>query len=120
MQSSLQVRISNYFHTELSPRLDTVIFITSNFMIFLISQELCIHFRFNSIFRSNSASRGIFRSPLNVFMFGRGGSSNISCTIRFEGNADETVRYVFLQKMIIFINFFSHFGMNWVGRWPEL
>lgn len=42
--------------------------------------------------RSNAALRGIFRSPSNVFMFGRGGSPNISCTIRFEGSSYETVK----------------------------
>lgn len=43
-------------------------------------------------FRSSIASRGIFRSPSNVFMFGRGGATNISCTIRFEASSYETVR----------------------------
>ncbi|XP_053680820.1 uncharacterized protein LOC128731713 [Anopheles nili] len=44
------------------------------------------------VFRSSSASRGIFRSPSNVFMYGRGGSPNISCVIRFEASAGESVR----------------------------
>ncbi|KAG4069705.1 hypothetical protein HA402_002284, partial [Bradysia odoriphaga] len=44
------------------------------------------------VYRSNVASRGIFRSPSNVFMFGRGGATNISCTIRFEASSYETVR----------------------------
>ncbi|XP_058459411.1 uncharacterized protein LOC131435488 isoform X2 [Malaya genurostris] len=44
------------------------------------------------VFRSSSASRGIFRSPSNVFLYGRGGSSNISCTIRFEAGLGESVR----------------------------
>lgn len=47
--------------------------------------------------RSNAASRGIFRSPSNVFMFGRGGATNISCTIRFEASSYETVRYISSQ-----------------------
>ncbi|EAA10533.4 AGAP010817-PA, partial [Anopheles gambiae str. PEST] len=44
------------------------------------------------VFRSSSASRGIFRSPSNVFMYGRGGSPNISCIIRFEASGGESVR----------------------------
>ncbi|XP_062564229.1 uncharacterized protein LOC134227043 [Armigeres subalbatus] len=44
------------------------------------------------VFRSSSASRGIFRSPSNVFLYGRGGSPNISCTIRFEAGIGESVR----------------------------
>lgn len=44
------------------------------------------------VFRSSSASRGIFRSPSNVFLYGRGGSPNISCTIRFEAGLGESVR----------------------------
>uniref|UniRef100_A0A182QA36 CUB domain-containing protein n=1 Tax=Anopheles farauti TaxID=69004 RepID=A0A182QA36_9DIPT len=44
------------------------------------------------VFRSTSASRGIFRSPSNVFMYGRGGSPNISCIIRFEASGGESVR----------------------------
>lgn len=44
------------------------------------------------IYRSFSSKRGIFRSPSNVFMFGRGGAANISCTIRFEANPGESVR----------------------------
>lgn len=44
------------------------------------------------VFRSSSALRGIFRSPSNVFRYGRGGSPNISCTIRFEAGLGESVR----------------------------
>lgn len=44
------------------------------------------------IYRSFSSKRGVFRSPSNVFMFGRGGAPNISCTIRFEANPRESVR----------------------------
>ncbi|XP_058053296.1 uncharacterized protein LOC131205280 [Anopheles bellator] len=44
------------------------------------------------VFRSSSASRGIFRSPSNVFMYGRGGSPNVSCIIRFEASPGESVR----------------------------
>lgn len=45
------------------------------------------------IYRSYSLKRGIFRSPSNVFMYGRGGASNVSCTIRFEAGPGESVRY---------------------------
>lgn len=44
------------------------------------------------VFRSNVATRGIFRSPSNVFLYGRGGSQNISCTMRFEASPGESVR----------------------------
>lgn len=44
------------------------------------------------IYRSSSSLRGIFRSPSNVFLYGRGGSPNISCTIRFEALPTETIR----------------------------
>lgn len=47
------------------------------------------------VYRSSSSLRGIFRSPSNVFMYGRGGSPNISCTIRFEAAPTETIRYCF-------------------------
>lgn len=57
----------------------------------LVLNVIWLHFYLPN-FRSSAAARGIFRSPSNVFMFGRGGSSNISCTIRFEGSIDETVR----------------------------
>lgn len=43
------------------------------------------------IYKSNN-KRGIFRSPSNVFMFGRGGAANISCTIRFVADPGESIR----------------------------
>lgn len=46
----------------------------------------------NRVYRSTSTSRGVFRSPSNVFFYGRGGSENISCTIRFEARLGESVR----------------------------
>ncbi|XP_055704639.1 uncharacterized protein LOC129802670 isoform X2 [Phlebotomus papatasi] len=46
----------------------------------------------NRLYRSISTTRGIFRSPTNVFFYGRGGSENISCTIRFEARRGESVR----------------------------
>lgn len=45
-----------------------------------------------SLNRSSSFKRGVFRSPSNVFMYGRGGSPNISCAIRFEAGLGESVR----------------------------
>ena len=48
----------------------------------------------NRVFKSTLTSRGVFRSPSNVFFYGRGGSENISCTIRFEARLGESVRYV--------------------------
>uniref|UniRef100_A0A182FWA8 Uncharacterized protein n=1 Tax=Anopheles albimanus TaxID=7167 RepID=A0A182FWA8_ANOAL len=44
------------------------------------------------VFRSTSLARGIFRSPSNVFMYGRGGSPNVSCIFRFEASPGESVR----------------------------
>lgn len=46
----------------------------------------------NRVYKSTLASRGVFRSPSNVFFYGRGGSENISCTIRFEARLGESVR----------------------------
>lgn len=47
------------------------------------------------VYRSSSATRGIFRSPSNVFLYGRGGSPNVSCVIRFEAGPSEMIRYYF-------------------------
>jgi hypothetical protein len=44
------------------------------------------------VYKSSAASRGIFRSPSNIFLYGRGGSANVTCTIRFEASAGENVR----------------------------
>nr|XP_018896496.1 PREDICTED: uncharacterized protein LOC109030132 [Bemisia tabaci] len=38
-----------------------------------------------------------FRSPRNVFLFGRGGATNLSCVFRFEGQKGEKVRITLLQ-----------------------
>lgn len=48
----------------------------------------------NRLFKSTLTSRGVFRSPSNVFFYGRGGSENITCTIRFEARMGESVRWV--------------------------
>lgn len=49
----------------------------------------------NRVYKSTLTSRGVFRSPSNVFFYGRGGSENISCTIRFEARLGESVRYYY-------------------------
>ncbi|KAM0732709.1 hypothetical protein ACS0PU_000870 [Formica fusca] len=36
-----------------------------------------------------------FRGPRDIFLYGRGGSKNISCVYRFEGEHDETVKLRF-------------------------
>lgn len=54
----------------------------------------------NRVYKSTLTSRGVFRSPSNVFFYGRGGSENISCTIRFEARLGESVRYV--KYIIVF------------------
>lgn len=53
----------------------------------------------NRVYRSTLTSRGVFRSPSNVFFYGRGGSENITCTTRFEARLGESVRYV--QDIIV-------------------
>lgn len=64
------------------------------------------------IYRSLSTKRGIFRSPSNVFMYGRGGSPNISCTIRFEANSGESVRYVLFLFFLYFDCVYSSEKIN--------
>lgn len=49
----------------------------------------------NRVYRSTAGSRGVFKSPQNVFLYGRGGAQNISCIMRFEGDPGESIRSVF-------------------------
>lgn len=46
---------------------------------------------------SLSARTGRFHSPRSVFFYGRGGSQNISCSLRFEANQTERVRITFTK-----------------------
>lgn len=49
---------------------------------------------FNS---SYSPHIGRFHSPKSVFFYGRGGSQNISCVLRFEANPYERIKITFLR-----------------------
>ncbi|XP_063227000.1 uncharacterized protein LOC134533409 [Bacillus rossius redtenbacheri] len=44
------------------------------------------------LFSSSAASAGRFQSPRSVFLYGRGGAQNLSCTLRFEAGPGEKVR----------------------------
>lgn len=45
----------------------------------------------------NSLASGKFQSPRSVFYYGRGGSQNISCFLRFEPGSGERVRLTFTR-----------------------
>ncbi|XP_023240425.1 uncharacterized protein LOC111638886 [Centruroides sculpturatus] len=54
--------------------------------------------RCGSFFDSSTSSRGKFSSPANLFFFGRGGNTNLTCSYRFKGVEGERVR-ITLTKM---------------------
>lgn len=49
----------------------------------------------------------IFRSIRNVFSFGRGGTTNLKCIYKFEGQRAERVRLRFTQVMTMNRNCYS-------------
>ncbi|XP_028967208.1 uncharacterized protein LOC100902960 [Galendromus occidentalis] len=59
-------------------------------------------------FQSSTSKFGHFASPKNVFMYGRGGSENITCSYYFSGMASEKLR-IYLTNLNLPTTQCSHF-----------
>lgn len=78
------------------------------------SHSLC-----DRVFRStpgSQSSSGRFQSPRSIFFYGRGGSQNMSCVLRFEAGIGERIRLTFTKTAFGNKECYSHKDTR-TGRW---
>ncbi|CAH1119115.1 unnamed protein product, partial [Phaedon cochleariae] len=56
--------------------------------------------RFGNVAQGDNDAQHTFRSPRDVFLYGRGGAKNISCVYRFEVNKDERIKITLTEMTI--------------------